>query len=406
MIESERVRSERGLGGELVTPVAATVLAVLPSFLVGALAVQIRADLGFSVVRLGGLLTIFALTGVVASPLAGRLVDRVGARHGLLLSASVVSLGMLVAAVARSWDQLAVAFFIAGLGNSVAHPSANLTLARRIPSVRQGLAFGIKQAAIPTAIFLAGLAVPLVGLTVGWRWAFAAGSVGAGLLVVLTPRMEQEGPIERHNRAQRKIDLGPLLLVAAAAFLAIAGVQAVVTFLVESAVDRGIGAGMAGLILSAASVVGIVVRVSSGWVADRIRGRSVLLVVAAYMAVGAIGLIVIASSVSLAAFTVGAVIGLGAGWSWNGLMHFAVVRAYPEGPATATSVLQAGLLSGAASGPLVFGLIVTSDSYRSAWLLAAGSLLAASLVAVITWRAMLERQIEADGRRSLSPEMT
>ena len=38
----------------------------------------------------------------------------------------------------------------------------------------------MKQAAVPVAGIVAGLAVPAVGLTVGWRWAYA----GIGLGVV------------------------------------------------------------------------------------------------------------------------------------------------------------------------------------------------------------------------------
>src|SRR5829696_7279082 len=57
---------------------------------------------------------------------------------------------------------------IAGLANAVSHTAANLSLAREVPASRQGLSFGIKQAAIPVATLLAGLAVPTIAVTLGW----------------------------------------------------------------------------------------------------------------------------------------------------------------------------------------------------------------------------------------------
>ena len=75
-------------------------------------------------------------------------------------------------------------------GNTLrlAQPAANLLLARAVPADRQGLAFGIKQSAIPAAAMLGGLAVPSIALTWGWRWAFAAGGAFALMSAVTVPR--------------------------------------------------------------------------------------------------------------------------------------------------------------------------------------------------------------------------
>ena len=34
---------------------------------------------------------------------------------------------------------------------------------------RQGLAFGIKQSAIPAAVLISGLALPVLAIPLGWR---------------------------------------------------------------------------------------------------------------------------------------------------------------------------------------------------------------------------------------------
>ncbi len=380
-------------------PVAVTILAVLPVFLVGALAVQIRDELEFSEFRLGVLVTLFALTGVLASPVMGRFVDRRGERIGMLSSALLGGLATAAMASARAWSVLAIASVVAGLGNSAAHPSANLALAKNVAAPRQGLAFGLKQSAIPSAILLAGLAVPLVALTVGWRWAFLGAAFGSLVLAATVRRGASGEPGAKPVAARARVKPGPLLLVAVVAFFAISGVQSLAAFLVEAGSSGGYDAGDMGFLLAAASFIGIAVRIASGWLGDRLPGRSLLGVIAGYMAVGAVGLSVIAFQGSFPVFVIGTILGLGAGWSWNGLMHFVVVRGYPEAPAEATSILQAGLLAGAAVGPLLFGWVVTVDSYAAAWFLASGALATAALLALVAWRMLLARQIEADDQR-------
>src|SRR5690606_19508698 len=62
---------------------------------------------------------------------------------------------------------------------------------------RQGIAFGIKQSAIPLATLLGGIAVPAITLSVGWRWTYVAGAtfaVLAAALVVSDRRPGGAGP--------------------------------------------------------------------------------------------------------------------------------------------------------------------------------------------------------------------
>ena len=94
------------------------------------------------------------------------------------MSASLSLLGLLVmAVVASAWWHVALAVALSGVANALAQVSTNVALASGVPTRRQGVAFGAKQAAIPTASLVAGLALPIVGLVAGWRVAFAAAAV-------------------------------------------------------------------------------------------------------------------------------------------------------------------------------------------------------------------------------------
>jgi MFS family permease len=146
-----------------------TVLASLPVFLLGGLAVLVRDDLGFTEVQLGlAASTFFSVAALTAVP-AGRVAARTGAWAATVLGAATSAAALLAVSAARSYAVLLLALAVAGVANALAQLGTNGMLADVVPKHRQGLAFGIKQAAIPAATLVAGFSLPLVGLTLGWR---------------------------------------------------------------------------------------------------------------------------------------------------------------------------------------------------------------------------------------------
>jgi cyanate permease len=267
-----------------------------------------------------------------------------------------------------------------------------------VPKHRQGLSFGVKQSAIPIATLLAGAAIPTVALTVGWRWAFVV-IAGLGLLALpLAPRgpRPSKRPKEASDaRAERAT--GPLVVLAFGATLAAGAASALGIFLVSSSVAQGLGAGTAGLVLIAGSMVCVSARIGGGWLADRRRGQHVL-VVAATLAVGAGGLVLLALP-GMWTLVVGTVLGFGLGWSWTGVLNFAVVRLNPLAPAAATSITQAGVYCGGCAGPLVFGLLA-AHSYPLAWLSGAGAMVVAAATMLIGRRLLMAHPSVVRQRRS------
>ena len=107
------------------------------------------------------------------------------------------------------------------------------------------------------------------------------------------------------------------------------------------------------------------------------------------LAVGVVGFVVLAVGTGLGnevLFGAGAVVALGMGWGWNGLLTYAVVRSHPEAPAAATGVTQVGARLGGVLGPLVVGVVVAGGSYTAAWLLTAGAALAAAATVLLGQR--------------------
>ncbi len=380
----------------ILLAVSVATVGVLPAFLTGGLAVQIRGELGFGAGALGLAVAVFFVVSSLASALAGRLAERIGSHTAMRFSSMIGVLSLLsVATLAGSWWGIVACLVLGGIGNAIAQPSTNLMLAREVPGGRQGLAFGVKQAAIPVATLLAGLAVPVLAVTVGWRWAFAGAALLALLVSVLVPRGGDDGAAGKAKAARASdAPLAPLILLAVGIGLGSTAATPLGAFVVESAVSSGVEVGTAGLFLALGSGVGIVVRVVVGHLADSMKsGR--LRLVAAMLVVGTAGFLMLASGAP-GLLIVGVILAFGAGWGWPGLFNFAIVKSSPKAPAAATGITQTGASGGAALGPLLFGYTVEATSFGTAWLATAAVALL-SAVTILAGRRLLLRDRDKPG---------
>jgi predicted MFS family arabinose efflux permease len=358
---------------------------VLPGFLVGSLALQIRADLDVSVASVAAGVTVFFAAGAVGAGPGGRFAERVG---GLLAmrGCAVVTAGclLLAALLAQSLAALLALLAVAGLANAVCQPAINLFMADQVPLDRQGLAFGIKQSAIPAAVLVSGLALPVLALPLGWRPTFAICAGGALAVAAVVGRTAPSfvRPPERPRppRPSRK-----LVIIAVGAALASAGPNALGAYLVASAVDVGIAEGLAGVLSAAGSASSLLVRIAVGHRADRRRDYGFSTMVALLVA-GAGGFALLAVG-EPAPFVAGAFVAFALGWGWPGLFNLAVVDLHREAPGAATGVSQTGIYVGAAVGPAVYGVLSTEIGYPAAWGVAGGlSLVAAAAVSYAAGR--------------------
>ncbi|WP_231974277.1 MFS transporter [Pseudonocardia sp. HH130630-07] len=375
--------------------VAVTTVSVLPVFLTGALAVQLSADLGFDPSGLGLVVALYFGVSALCSLPVGMIVERFGSRvtsRIAVLGAAVLLAGLAVGA--RSYGSLVALLLGASWCNVMGQLSSNLTLARSVPARRMGLSFGVKQAAIPTATLLAGVAVPAVALTVGWRWAYVIGAVLALAALALCPREDAGPPARAAKGARATAALG---VIGAASGMAAGTATALGIFLVASAVERGVAPGPAGLVLTMGSVIGLSIRLLHGWLADRRevrRGGGHVAVVSASLAAGAIGFGLLAVP-GTPALIAGTVLAFGLGWAWPGLLQFAVVRLNPSAPAAATSVVQLGVYAGGFAGPIVFGWLAAHASFTVAWSVNAVVMLGAAGMMLVGRRMLLAHAARA-----------
>lgn len=359
--------------------VATGAASVLPGFLVGALALQIRGDLDVRVEAVAAGVTVFFLAGALGAGWGGRLADHIGALRAMRRCVFITAAALGAAALAPSLAVLFALLAVAGVANSVTQPAINLYVAEQIPADRQGVGFGIKQSGIPAAILVSGLALPLLALPLGWRTtlalcALAPLAVGLALPGTGSAHVSRRPPSRRPSRA--------LLLTALGAALATAGPSALGAYLVASAVEVGIGEGTAGLLAALASALSLVTRIGLGARADRVRDYGLAVVVILLVA-GSAGFALMASSAA-GLFVAGALVAFTLGWGWPGLFNLAVVDSNRETPGSATGVSQTGIYVGAAAGPAAFGALAAGAGYSTAWLFVAFTTL---LSAGVLWQA-------------------
>lgn len=362
----------------LTLAVGVTVAGMIPGWLIGGLAVQLREEFLFDEFRLGLTAATFFAASAVASIPGSRLVERVGWRRGAMLTSTISVAGLLLVATAvRSWPMLLTAMVFLGLGNSMSQPSANLLLARTVLVGRRALAFGIKQSAVPLAATIVGVAVPLVAVTFGWRPTFAAlALVGLAILVVLpgSGALAPDAPLPaRTGRQPRDAPKPALLRLAAASGFGTSAINILLAFLVSYAVLVGLSPGQAGWLFGGVSGSAVVIRVVLGWLGDRHTGGHLRFIII-MMVAGASGFLLLALSPTPAVVVVGAVLCGALGWSWNGLFILRIVDEFRSAPAAASGYVLGANYVGGVVGPLAFGAIVSQSSYRVGWLFA-GSLM-------------------------------
>ncbi|WP_177236068.1 MFS transporter [Arthrobacter sp. ov118] len=375
-----------------------TIVAVLPVFLAGGLAIQLEAELGAGTAILGAAVAVYWGVSALLSALGGYLAQRLAPRSGMLLSVAIGLVALLGLAYGTPhWAWLFVWLAIGGAANALAHPVSNGFIVDQVAVQRRAFAFGLKQAAIPAATLTAGLSVPILALTVGWQWAYVGAAAGAVLLVVALALMvphksRSAAPETRTHRVGARLPRQLRTFLLATAMVSGMGSAAGNTlgaFTVSTAVDSGFAPGGAGLLLGLGSLAGCLVRPLVGLAADKGLGGS-MTTVALMLATGAAGMLAMATG-EPTAFAAGCVLAFGFGWGWNGLMHYVIAHRSHPYAAQATGISQSGTYIGSTVGPFAFGFIFTSLGSTNGWILAA---VIASLGAVgALFASRLEKQL-------------
>lgn len=338
----------------------------------------LRDALEFSEAAMGVLLLSLAVGSIVALPLSGWIMQRLGARRTVLVFAAVNVAGYLAAALAIQADStpaLRVALFLAGAGTGVWDAAMNLEgavveqrLGRSImPRLHAGFSFGTIIGA-GTGAAMAWLAVPLtVHLAVAVVLSFVAVAVAVRRFLPEEIAVPTAGGEERGERTNVfGAWLEPRTLMIGLVVLAAALTEGSANDWISLAVVDGLGqddaVGAVGLTVFLVAMTGT--RLVGTALLDRF-GRVVVLRLAGGLAF--IGLAVFALVPSLPLALVGVVL-----WGMGAALGFPIgMSAASDDPVRAAgrvSVVSTVGYSAFFMGPPLIGFLAEAVGYRQALL--------------------------------------
>ncbi|WP_028045090.1 MFS transporter [Cellulomonas sp. URHE0023] len=339
----------------------------------------IRDGLDFSPAQMGALLLVGAVGSLVALPLSGMVVERLGARRTVFAFAVLNAVGLVIASVGVAFGQVLVVGFglvLFGIGTSVWDAAMNLEgaaveqhLGRTImPRYHAGFSFGTVAAAGLAAV-MAWLHVPVV---VHVPIAVVASVVVVGLVVrrFLTPADEaavaHEDAPEKGARGALAAWLEPRTLLIGLIVLAAGLTEGSANDWVSLAVVDGFSTGEA--LGALAFGVFVAAMTSMRWfgvaLLDR-RGRVVVLRVCAVLSL--VGLLVFALAGPLWLALVG-VVAWGAGAAFGFPVGLSAAADDPRRAPARVSVVATIGYSAFLAGPPLIGLLAQHVGYRHALL--------------------------------------
>ena len=240
--------------------------------------------LGIAPAAVGYFVPVVYLGSMIGTVTAGGWVARFGpilvSQIGLILC--LAGLGV---AVTGTLPAVLLGALLLGLGYGPATPASSVILARTAPPRLLALLFSIKQTGVPLGTAIAGAAVPVLVLALGWQGAaLAIGGACALLAVTLVPIRERYdatrnraapvsirsafAPIGLVTRDRRLLELSLVSFVYGG--MQITLIAYLVTFLVES---FALSLVLAGMIMAASQLTSVAARIAWGVFADRVASR-------------------------------------------------------------------------------------------------------------------------------------
>jgi MFS family permease len=365
---------------------AVDAVGVLPIFLTGAMAVQLRADIGLSLDSLGLVFASYFGAATLLSIPFRHASERIGLRASLRIGLVIYAAALAGMAVTASSTLEMCAFAgLAGIGTALTRTASSVLVTWHSEPERQGIAFGLKHSSIPVASLIAGLSVPALALTIGWRWAYAIAAMLALVVAAMVP--PSRGRLTRGEKpGSADLSRWQLAVVAMSFALGSAAAGSLGAYSVSTAVAAGLSEGDAGVLVALGSVVGLASRVGVGYWSDRRSGNQLDLV-AGMLGIGVVGFLLLAVPHHIVV-AIAVPIAFATGWAWLGSYNLAIARLNPHGPGGAMGVVQAGAFMGAIAGPIILGILAENYSHAAAWIGAAIASFLATLVVVVLRRTL------------------
>ncbi len=355
----------------------------------------IGRELGLSYSQIGLIMTCQYIAGAVANIPGGVLVDTVG-RKGVLMATSLFWVGFpyLLMGFTHSYLMLLSCVALVGFGNSLWHPTAIPTLARRFPE-RKGLVLSLHGMGGNVGDAIAPIVVGALLAVLSWREVVilnvVPGIVIALLIFVFLGTMQLGGKKREASGDTGRQSLreyfrgvpalfrnrGLILLSTSSAFRSMTQ-NALLTFLpVYLAYEMGYSSFWVGACMFALQTAGFAAAPIAGHLSDRMGRKSVMMTSMAMTAVVLVFMALAGKSLAFVFFV--AVLGFFL-YAIRPVLQAWLLETTPRNMGgTSIGVLFGAQALGSSIGPLLGGLVADSYGLTATFAFLAGTIVAANL---------------------------
>jgi ACS family hexuronate transporter-like MFS transporter len=198
VVEEAKKRTGRVRWGIVWTLFLSTVINYISRQSFSVMSPVITAQYHWNHADLALIISAFQVAYAITWLLGGIFLDTVGTRIGLAVAAIWWSVMNILTGLAHSVFGFAFFRFMLGVGEGFNWPGASKTVAEWFPREERSMAVAIFDSGSSVGGALAALAIPLVAIAVGWRWAFVASGALGLFWVILWLRVCH--PIDRHPK--------------------------------------------------------------------------------------------------------------------------------------------------------------------------------------------------------------
>jgi predicted MFS family arabinose efflux permease len=335
------------------------------SFMISPLLLSLAADLSVSVAVAGQLVTAFAFTYAISSPLLSAVTGGIARRNLLISAMAAFALANFIASMATGYWQLMAARVLLACAAGLYVPSASALAGALVAPARRGTALAIVNGGTSIAIVLGVPLGAIIGHAFGWRMTFVGVGVLAsiatvGLIIGLRRGVGSGLPVATMRERVAVVQQTPVLLALLVTTIWATGAYAVYIYLAPYlAFATGIEGAYLSLVLftwGLAAAAGLFI---GGAVSDRFGSRSLMVPAIFLLALAFLGLSASASFLSqsnaLAPVLLAVVVWGLAGWAFfpaqqARLMQIAGLKVAPIALSLNASFMYLGFSLGAALG--------------------------------------------------------
>ncbi len=377
----------------------------------------VQSEFGITRAQAGLYSSFYFLSATLIAVLAGRLVDRLGPRVGMLIGCGTMGAMMIAHGIAPGFGMILGLAFATGVGFSLITPSVNGAVIANVPADGRAGSMGIAHGVGGLGALAGTMLLPALGERYGWRPVILVAGVAAILIGVFIALSYGRfatgyGPTQETSPEEERPPIKRALkdLLSHRAFVCACVMGISFGFSIGSVTghfalflhqDLGYTPTLAGIGLGAFHVGGIIGQPSWGVINDRLyRGRRHAGLLTLALLTGALSLVYgLAMARGVIPFTGIVALSFLMGFCVLGtpsLFFTTVTEIAPASAGTATGIALIFSRVGIVVAPPLFGLIADArGEYSLSWLVLAVAVVVVSVAAMVALRVPARRTDQA-----------